>query len=44
MLKALGAYGLYLIVVGIRAQDHLLTYYNDDLTGLLRHLHGTITN
>lgn len=33
LLKALGEYGVYVIVVGVWAQDHLLTYYNGDLTG-----------
>lgn len=33
MLKALGDYGVYAIVVGIWPEDHLLTYYNGDLDG-----------
>jgi hypothetical protein len=33
LLKALGEYGVYVIVVGIWPQDHLLTYYNGDLDG-----------
>lgn len=33
LLKALGEYGVPAIVVGVWAQDHLLTYYNGDLTG-----------
>lgn len=33
MLKALGDYGIYVIVVGIWPEDHLLTYYNGDLDG-----------
>ena len=33
MLKALGDYGVYVIVVGIWPDDHLLTYYNGDLDG-----------
>jgi hypothetical protein len=33
MLKALGDYKLYVIVVGIWPDDHLLTYYNGDLDG-----------
>jgi hypothetical protein len=33
MLKALGDYGVYVIVVGIWPEDHLLTYYNGDLDG-----------
>jgi hypothetical protein len=33
MLKALGDHGVYVIVVGIWPEDHLLTYYNGDLDG-----------
>jgi len=33
ILKALGDYGVGVIVVGIWPQDHLLTYYNGDLDG-----------
>lgn len=33
MLKALGEYGVFPIIVGIWPQDHLLTYYNGDLEG-----------
>ena len=33
MLKALGDYGVYVIVVGVWPEDHLLTYYNGDLDG-----------
>lgn len=33
MLKALGDYGVYVIVVGTWPEDHLLTYYNGDLDG-----------
>ncbi len=32
-LKALGDYGVNVIVVGIWPEDHLLTYYNGDLDG-----------
>jgi hypothetical protein len=32
-LKALGDYGVSVIVVGIWPEDHLLTYYNGDLDG-----------
>lgn len=32
-LKALGEYGVCVIVVGIWPEDHLLTYYNGDLDG-----------
>lgn len=33
MLKALGDYGINVIVVGVWPEDHLLTYYNGDLDG-----------
>ena len=33
ILKALGDYGVYVIVVGVWPDDHLLTYYNGDLDG-----------
>jgi AAA domain len=33
MLKALGDYGVNVIVVGVWPEDHLLTYYNGDLDG-----------
>jgi hypothetical protein len=33
MLKALGDYGVHVIVVGVWPEDHLLTYYNGDLDG-----------
>jgi hypothetical protein len=39
MLKALGEYGVYPIMVGIWPQDHLLTYYNGDLDGRVEDLH-----
>lgn len=32
-LKALGDYGVNVIVVGVWPEDHLLTYYNGDLDG-----------
>ncbi len=32
-LKALGDYGVNVIIVGIWPEDHLLTYYNGDLDG-----------
>jgi hypothetical protein len=35
MLKALGEYGVAILIVGIWPQDHLLTYYNGDLQGRL---------
>jgi hypothetical protein len=33
MLKALGDYGVNVIIVGVWPEDHLLTYYNGDLDG-----------
>lgn len=33
MLKAMGDYGVHVIVVGVWPEDHLLTYYNGDLDG-----------
>jgi len=39
MLKALGEYGVYSIMVGIWPKDHLLTYYNGDLDGRVEDLH-----
>jgi hypothetical protein len=33
LLKALGDYGVNVIVVGVWPEDHLLTYYNGDLDG-----------
>jgi len=38
MLKALGDYGVYVIVVGVWPDDHLLTYYNGDLDGRVEDL------
>jgi hypothetical protein len=40
-LKALGGYGLHVLIVGIWAQDHLLTYYNGDLVGRMEDVHLT---
>jgi hypothetical protein len=40
-LKALGGYGLHVLIVGIWAQDHLLTYYNGDLVGRVEDVHLT---
>lgn len=42
MLKALGDYGVYVIVVGIWPEDHLLTYYNGDLDGRVEDSSGPI--
>ena len=33
ILKALGDYGVYVLVVGVWPDDHLLSYYNGDLDG-----------
>lgn len=33
MLKAIGEYGVFTVIVGLWPQDHLLTYYNGDLDG-----------
>jgi hypothetical protein len=38
VLKALGDYGVNVIVVGIWPEDHLLTYYNGDLDGRVEDL------
>lgn len=38
MLKALGDYGVYVLVVGVWPDDHLLTYYNGDLDGRVEDL------
>lgn len=38
MLQALGDYGVYVMVVGIWPNDHLLTYYNGDLDGRVEDL------
>jgi hypothetical protein len=39
LLKAMGEYGLYVIVVGVWPKDHLLTYYNGDLEGRVEDIH-----
>lgn len=44
ILKALGGYGLHVLVAGIWAQDHLLTYYNGDLVGRVEDVHLTWTD
>lgn len=40
-LKAIGGYGLHVLIVGIWAQDHLMTYYNGDLIGRMEDVHLT---
>jgi hypothetical protein len=44
ILKALGGYGLHILIAGIWAQDHLLTYYNGDLVGRVEDVHLTWTD
>lgn len=39
LLKAMGEYGLYVLVVGVWPKDHLLTYYNGDLEGRVEDIH-----
>ncbi|HYB39985.1 MAG TPA: hypothetical protein VEF72_32555 [Mycobacterium sp.] len=39
LLKAMGEYGLFVIVVGVWPKDHLLTYYNGDLEGHVEDIH-----
>jgi hypothetical protein len=44
VLKALGDYGVNVIVVGIWPEDHLLTYYNGDLDGRVEDLRLSWSN
>ena len=39
LLKALGDYGVHVILVGVWPEDHLLTYYNGDLDGRVEDLY-----
>ena len=39
VMRALGGYGLHIIIAGIWPQDHLLTYYNGDLVGRVDDIH-----
>lgn len=39
LLKAMGEYGLYVIVIGVWPQDNLLTYYNGELDGRITDIH-----
>jgi hypothetical protein len=39
ILKALGGYGLHVLIAGIWPQDHLLGYYNGDLVGRVEDIH-----
>lgn len=41
LLKAMGEYGLFVVVVGVWPRDHLLTYYNGDLEGRVDDIHLT---
>jgi hypothetical protein len=41
LLKAMGEYGMFVIVVGVWPRDHLLTYYNGDLDGRIDDIHLT---
>jgi hypothetical protein len=38
-LKAMGEYGLFLIIIGVWAKDHLLNYFNGDLDGRITDIH-----
>ena len=44
ILKALGGYGLHVLIAGIWAQDHRLAYYNGDLAGRVEDVHLTWTD
>jgi hypothetical protein len=39
MLKAMGEYGLFAVIVGVWPRDHLLTYFNGDLDGRVEDIH-----
>jgi hypothetical protein len=39
LMKAMGEYGLFVVVVGVWPKDHLLTYYNGDLEGRVEDIH-----
>lgn len=39
LIKALGDYGVFVIIVGIWPYDHLLSYYNGDLEGRIEDVH-----
>ena len=41
VMKAIGGYGLHILIAGIWPQDHLLTYYNGDLVGRVEDIHLT---
>lgn len=39
LIKALGDFGVFVIVVGVWPHDHLLSYYNGDLEGRIEDIH-----
>jgi hypothetical protein len=39
LLKALGDYGVHPVIIGVWSQDHLLTYYNGDLSQRIEDIH-----
>ena len=41
LIKAMGEYGMFVVVVGVWPRDHLLTYYNGDLDGRIEDIHLT---
>ena len=41
IMKALGGYGLHILIAGIWPQDHLLTFHNGDLEGRVEDIHLT---
>jgi hypothetical protein len=41
LIKSLGDYGVFVIVVGVWPSDHLLSYYNGDLEGRVEDIHLT---
>lgn len=40
-MKALGEYGVYVIIVGVWPRDHQMTYFNGDLDGRVDDIHLT---
>lgn len=43
-MKALGEYGCHLVIIGVWAQSHLLSYFNGDLEGRVDDIHLTWTD
>jgi hypothetical protein len=39
LIKAMGEYGLFVVVIGVWPRDHQLTYYNGDLDGRIVDVH-----